>query len=85
MVRPHTDGRRGLCAVLYVHAQWEPRYGARLVQYERDTVRRHVEPRTNRLVVFLPGGARRHAVEPIVDIDGWQRCSYSLWFESAAK
>ena len=30
-------------------------------------------------------GARRHAVEPIVDIDGWQRCSYSLWFESAAK
>lgn len=85
MVKPHTDGRRGLCAVLYVHAHWDPRYGARLVQYERDTERRHVEPITNRLVVFLPGGARRHAVEPIVEGDGWQRCSYSLWFEAPAK
>jgi hypothetical protein len=84
MVKPHTDGRRGLCAVLYVHASWDPRCGARLVQYERDTVRRHVEPLPNRLVVFLPGGGRRHAVEPIVERDGWQRCSYSLWFETAA-
>jgi hypothetical protein len=85
MVKPHTDGRRGLCAVLYLHAYWDLRCGARLVQYERDSVRRHVEPIPNRLVIFVPGGGRRHAVEPIVEMDGWQRCSYSLWFETAAK
>jgi len=84
-VKPHTDGRRGLCAVLYVHSHWEPGRGARLVQYERDTVRRHVEPLPNRLVIFLPGAGRRHAVEPIDEGDGWQRCSYSLWFETASR
>jgi 2OG-Fe(II) oxygenase superfamily len=85
MVKPHTDGRRGLCAVLYVHPHWDPRCGGRLAQFERDTVRRRVDPIPNRLVIFLPGAGRRHAVEPIVEVDGWQRCSYSLWFETAAK
>jgi len=80
MVKPHSDGRRGLCAVLYVHAGWNAPCGGRLVQYARDGTQRHVEPVPNRLVIFLPGSGRRHAVEPIVQMDGWQRCSYSLWF-----
>jgi hypothetical protein len=84
MVKPHSDGRRGLCAVLYVHASWDPRCGGRLVQYARDATLRHVDPMPNRLVIFLPGSGRRHAVEPIVQVDGWQRCSYSLWFERSS-
>jgi hypothetical protein len=85
IVKPHSDGRRGLCAVFYLHARWDPRCGGRLVQYERDAVRRHVEPLPNRVVVFLPGAGLRHAVEPITEVDGWQRCSYSLWFETAVR
>ena len=80
-LRTHSDsdGGRRLCAVLYLHPQWEPAFGGSLVFNHGLHLPLRIDPLCNRLVIFEPGAGFTHAVEPVTH-PHWQRWSLSFWF-----
>lgn len=79
----HNDAinQRKLCAVLYLHEDWRPEYGGRLLMRRRDGGLDAIEPLCNRLVVFAPTVESVHRVEPIDPAVGdWLRLNYTAWF-----
>jgi hypothetical protein len=74
------DGRKA-CMVIYLHEDWQPTYGGRLLMRQCDGGIEAIEPRFNRLVLFVPIAEAKHAVEPISpEADDWWRMNYAAWF-----
>ena len=79
-LRWHNDRSPGrtLCLVLYLHAEWHPDLGGRLLMQRQDGCVDALEPLFNRLILFDPCADALHAVE--VMQGDWARLNYSAWF-----
>lgn len=83
-LRWHSDTSPGrvLCMVLYLHDDWQPAYGGRLLMQRQEGGIDAIDPLFNRLVVFSPTVATQHAIEPMTEqARDWSRLNYSLWFK----
>lgn len=88
MLRWHSDAVKGrvLCAVLYLHDDWRPEYGGRLMMQRLDGGVDYIDPLYNRLVLFDPQSNINHAVEPMTEATGdWARLNYTIWFYQPAE
>lgn len=86
-LRWHNDGAEGriLCMILYLHEEWRPDYGGRLLFKRPDGGADAIEPHFNRLVIFDAQSKFDHAIEPMTPAAAdWARLNYSVWFNRSA-
>jgi hypothetical protein len=86
LMAPHSDRDHGaICVVLYLNDGWSPPFGGRFVQTHGHQVI-EIDPLPNRLLLFSPSKGALHGVAPFSpSMGGWQRWSYSLWYDVASE